>query len=110
MAFRYRLVHHPLAAADYSGALAYFADVDEGLANLFKEDFKAALRGIASGRVTGALYAAGHAIRWVKLHRFSYKVFFEPGESETIFVLAVMSGRRHPTRIRLTLGRRKRTK
>ena len=107
MAFRYKLVHHPAAAADYRESLDYFTDVDEDLADLFKEDFKTALRGIATGRAASKLYAKGHAIRWVKLRRFSHKVFFEPEGEDVRFVLAIISGRRHPTRIRLTLGRRR---
>ncbi len=107
MAFRYRLVHHPAASADYRDALEYFADLDEGLAELFREDFRAALRGIASGRSTGTLYARGYEIRWVKLRRFSHKIFFESEAEDVRFVLAIISGRRHPQRIRLTLGQRR---
>lgn len=107
MAFRYRLVHHPAASVDYRDALDYFVDLDGGLAELFKEDFKSALRGIASGRSAGTLYARGHAIRWVKLRRFSHKVFFEPEGEEVRFVLAIISGKRHPARIGRMLGRRR---
>lgn len=106
MAFRHRLVHHPAAAEDYRDAAKYFADVDLGLAELFKEDFKAALRGIATGRAPSTLYVSGHAIRWVKLRRFSHKIFFEPEGDDIRFVLAVISGRRHPAIIQRTLKRR----
>jgi hypothetical protein len=108
MAFRYRLVHHPKASKEYQDAITFFEGVDPGLAELFRDDFKAALRGIASGRAASTLYATGHTIRWVKLRRFSHKVFFEPEGDDVRFVLGVISGRRHPTRIRLTLGRRRR--
>lgn len=87
MASRYELIHHPSAAADYS----------------------AALQGISSGRLSSQLYASGHTIRWVKLRRFSHKVFFEPAASDQRFILAVISGKRHPTRIRLMLSRRRKT-
>jgi len=106
MAFRYRLTHHPDAALDFQESKDYFAEIDDDLAELFKTDFRAALRGIANGKLPGQLYAAGHAIRWVKLSRFSHKVFFVPEGEDTRFILAVVSGRRHPTRIRLMLGRR----
>ncbi len=106
MAFRYKLIHHPDAAKEYQEAHDFFLNVDADLADLFKEDFKAALRAIATGRAAGSLYAAGCAARWVKLKRFSYKVFFEPEGDDVRFVLAVISGRRHPSRIQSALRRR----
>jgi hypothetical protein len=109
MAFRYKLTHHPAAAADFQHAKDYFAEIDDDLAGLFQTDFRAALRGIATGRLASHLYATGHAIRWVKLARFSHKIFFEP-EDDVRFVLAVVSGRRHPTRIRFMLTRRRKSK
>ena len=78
MAFRYKLVHHPRAAQDYREAVANFEEVDAALAEAFRRDFKAGLRGLATGRAVSALYAAGHPIRWIKLRRFSHKIFFEP--------------------------------
>lgn len=108
MGFRYKLVHHPAAAADYRDAVDYFASVDAGLAELFREDFKSALRGIATGRSASTLYTSGHVVRWVKLRRFSYKVFFEPEGDDIRFVLGIISGRRHPSRIRSALTRRRR--
>lgn len=109
MAFRYKLIHHPRASADYQEALGFFKEVDEDLAGLFIEDFQAALHGIATGRGRSTLYASGHDIRWVKLKRFSHKIFFEPDGESIRFILAVISGRRHPSRIQGMLGvRRKR--
>jgi plasmid stabilization system protein ParE len=110
MAFRYKLTHHPAAAADFQRAKDYFAEIDDDLAGLFQTDFRAALRGIATGRLASHLYAAGRTIRWVKLNRFSHKIFFEPEGEDERFVLAVVSGRRHPTRIRFTLTRRRKSK
>jgi len=103
MASPFKLIHHPDAARDYREALDYFESVDAGLAEAFSEDFQAALRGLASGRAVTTLYTAGHPIRWVKLRRFSHKVFFEPADNDTLFILAVVSGRRHPARIEHTL-------
>ena len=107
MASRYRLVHHPAASADYRDAIEFFAGVDQRLAELFREDFKSALRGTATGRVSSTLYSSKHGIRWVKLRRFSHKIFFEPEGDNVRFVLAVISGLRHPGRIKFTLGRRR---
>ena len=107
MASRYKLVHHPAAADDYRASVDFFAKIDPDLAELFKEDFKLSLRGIATGRASSHVYAAAYTIRWVKLRRFSHKVFFEPEGDETRFVLGIVSGRRHPVRIRLMLGQRK---
>ena len=109
MASRYELIHHPSAAADFSSAMEYFAEIDPDLAKIFQTDFRTALQGIASGRFVGQLYASGHAIRWVKLRRFSHKVFFEPASNDQRFILAVISGKRHPTRIRLMLSRRRKS-
>lgn len=110
MAFRYKLTHHPAAAADFQRAKDYFAEIDGDLAGLFQTDFRAALRGIATGRLSSHLYASGHTIRWVKLSRFSHKVFFEPEGEDERFILAVVSGRRHPTRIQGMLTRRRKSK
>ncbi len=109
MASRYKLIHHPAAATDYSAACDYFAEIDPGLAKIFQTDFRAALQGIASGRLSSKLYATGGTIRWVKLSRFSHKVFFESAGDDKRFILAVISGKRHPTRIRLVLSRRRKT-
>ena len=108
MAFRYKLTHHPAAAADFQCAKDYFAEIDEDLAGLFQTDFRVALRGIATGRLVSHLYAAGNEVRLVKLKRFSHKIFFVSEGEDERFILAVVSGRRHPTRIRFMLkGRRK---
>jgi len=106
MAFPFKLVHHPDSARDYREALVYFESVDASLAGIFQEDFQAALRTLAAGRAVTTLYAAGHRIRWVKLRRFSHKVFFEPAGNDTLFVLAVISGKRHPARIEQALSER----
>lgn len=107
MAFRYELIHHPAAASDFTKSRDYFFDIDPDLAALFQEDFRAALQGIATGRSTSHLLVQDCQIRWVKLRRFSHKVFFEQVDDNARHVLGVISGRRHPTRIRLMLGRRK---
>jgi len=106
MASRYELIHHPAAATDYAVAREYFEGIDPDLAKIFQADFQSALQGIASGRLVSHLYARGHSIRWVKLRRFSHKVFFETADEKVRFVLGVISGKRHPTRIRLMLSRR----
>lgn len=107
MAFRYKLIHHPKASEDYYSALEFFQDIDPSLARIFQEDFKVALRGLATGRAPTVLYADGSTIRWVKLRRFSHKIFFDAADAETRFVLAIISGKRSPRRIKATLGRRK---
>ena len=107
MASRFELIHHPQAAEDFRQSEAYFAEIDEDLAQLFRTDFQAVLRGISSGKLKGQLLTASQTIRWVKLARFSHKVFIE-SDGSRILVLGVISGRRHPTRIRLLLARRRR--
>jgi hypothetical protein len=107
MGFRFELIHHPQVSADFQQSKSYFAEIDEDLAQFFQADFQAALRGIATGREKGLLFAKGQTIRWVKLARFSHKVFFEHASSSKCFILGLISGRRHPTRIRLMLSRRR---
>lgn len=107
MASRYELIHHPSAAGDFDAAREYFAGIDPDLAKIFQTDFRKALQGIASGRIASHLYASGHSIRWVKLRRFSHKIYFENADEKVRFILAVVSGKRHPTRIRLMLSRRR---
>jgi len=109
MAFRYNLVHHPQAAEDFRKSLEFFETLDPDLAALFTEDFQSALRALATGRPSGTLYAARGTIRWVKLKRFSHKVFFDPEGDNARLVLAVVSGRRHPIRIGRLLSRRKKS-
>jgi hypothetical protein len=108
MASRFELIHHPEAAQDFQKSMRYFQEIDEGLAKLFQSDFQRALQGIASGKLKGKLVASAQSTRWEKLDRFSHKVFFEPAD-QAILVLGLISGRRHPTRIRLMLTRRGRT-
>lgn len=108
MASHFELIHHPQAAEDFRQSEAYFAEIDEHLAHLFRSDFQTALRGISSGKLKGQLLTASQTIRWVKLARFSHKVFIESDGPSRILVLGVISGRRHPTRIRLLLARRRR--
>ena len=105
---RFELTHHPAAAQDFYESKTWFAGIDEDLADLFEADFKEVLRGLASGKVKGQLLAAKESIRWVKLARFSHKVFFVPDGTSRLLVLGLISGRRHPTRIRMMLGRRRR--
>jgi len=106
MASHFELIHHPQASEDFRQSEAYFTDIDEDLARLFRADFQTALRGISSGKLKGQLLTSGQTIRWVKLARFSHKVFFDPDGLTRLLVLGVISGRRHPTRIRLLLRRR----
>lgn len=106
MASRYKLTHHPLAAADYREAFDFFSGVDADLAALFRDDFKTALRAVASGHPAGTVYATDSSIRWIKLERFSHKVFFTSEADNVRFVLALVSGRRHPARIKRILSRR----
>ena len=106
MASRFELLHHPLAGADFRGVLNYFKAIDEDLAELFVDDFKCALRAVAGGRPQGTLYAPGTQIRWIKLKRFSHKVYFSTESDQTRFILAVISGKRHPTTIKRALFKR----
>ncbi len=105
---RFELTHHPAAAEDFRESKAWFEEIDGDLADLFEADFKTALRGLASGTLRGQLLASGESIRWVKLARFSHKVFFAPDGATRLLILGLISGRRHPTRIRLMLGSRRR--
>ena len=89
--------------------MEYFAEIDPDLAKIFQTDFRTALQCIASGRLASQLYASAHTIRWVKLRRFSHKVFFEPAGNAQRYILAVISGKRHPTRISLMLSRRRKS-
>ena len=104
----FELTHHPAAAQDFRESKTWFAKIDADLADLFETDFKDVLRGLASGKLKGHLLAAKESIRWVKLARFSHKVFFAPDGATRLLILGLISGRRHPTRIRLMLGSRRR--
>jgi plasmid stabilization system protein ParE len=106
MAFRFELIHHPGASEDYLEARAFFTEIDPGLAKLFDDDFRGALAGLASGRLATHLYSANSTLRWVKLRRFSHKIFFDPKDDETRFVLAIVSGKRHPSRLLRMLRKR----
>lgn len=72
----FELTHHPAASEDFRKSKAWFEEIDEDLADLFEADFKTALRGLSSGTLRGHLLASGASIRWIKLARFSHKVFF----------------------------------
>lgn len=107
MAFRYELIHYPQASQDYIEARQFFAEIDPDLAKLFEDDFRAALQGLASGRSATHLYVQGSSIRWLKLRRFTHKIFFDPMENDRRHVLAVVSSRRHPSRILGLLRKRR---
>lgn len=107
MALRFELRHHPGSSQEYHDSLAFFRQIDADLAALFQEDFAAVLRALADGSAASAVYAAGSPIRWVKLRRFSHKVFFEPQDDGTLLVLGIISGRRHPAAIRKALTKRR---
>lgn len=107
MAFRFELIHHPKASIDYLEGKAFFGEIDPGLAKLFEDDFRAALLGLASGRASTHLYTADSTVRWLKLRRFSYKIFFDPVNEGQRLVPAVVSGKRHPRTILQILRRRR---
>jgi hypothetical protein len=107
MAFRFELIHHPKASEDYLDAREFFAEIDPGLAKLFEDDFRTALTGLASGRAATHVYVEGSTIRWIKLRRFSHKIYFDPGDPNTRYILGVVSGRRHPSKILGMLRKRR---
>ena len=107
MASRYELIHHPHGADDFAESEAFFSEIDPALAEIFRIDFRSALQSIANGRPAGHVYLAGHSIRWIKLKRFSHKVFFDTVGDDRRFILAVISSRRHPHRIHTMLTRRR---
>ena len=107
MDFLFELTHHPAAAEDFRTSKEWFAGVDEDLAGLFESDFKTALAGLATGKLKGHLLVTGESIRWVKLARFSHKVFYVPEGSSRLLILGLISGRRHPARIQRMLGSRR---
>ena len=90
---RFELTHHPAAAQDFRESKAWFEEIDGDLADLFEADFKTALRGLSSGTLRGHLLASGE---------------FAPDGTARLLILGLISGRRHPTRIRLMLGSRRR--
>lgn len=96
MALRFELLHHPRSSEEYHASLRFFREIDEGLAALFQEDFAAVLRALASGDAVSTPYASQSPVRWVKLRRFSHKVFFEPQNDGRLLILGIISGKRHP--------------
>ena len=105
---RFELVHHPAAAQDFQRSRQWFMKIDEDLADLFQADFRNVLRGIASGKSRSHVLASGESIRWVKLARFSHKVFFIQDGPACRLILGVLSGKRHPALIQQKLSRRNR--
>jgi len=108
MAFRFELIHHPQASIDYLEAKAFFGEIDPDLSKLFEDDFRAALLGLASGRTSTQLYIPGSKLRWVKLRRFSHKIYFDSVTDSQRLILAVVSGKRHPGTILQMLRQRHR--
>ena len=103
----FELKHHPAASREYRESLDYFTSIDASLADAFTGDFAAALRELASGRAVSALHNGEGSLRWVKLRRFSHKIFFEPAGDDTLLVLGVISGKRAPQLISRRLRVRK---
>ncbi len=85
---------HPDAHQEYLDALAWYITHSEALGRRFQQALKEAINYITEEPQRCAVFEDD--IRWKRLHRFPYVVYFEHSSDDRVKVMAVAHGRRRP--------------
>ena len=85
---------HPDAHREYLDALAWYIAHSEALGRRFQQAVNEAIKYVAEGPERCAAVEEG--IRWKRLNRFPYVVYFQQIGEDRVEVLAVAHGRRKP--------------
>ncbi len=83
---------HRLAAAEYVTARRWYAARNANAAGRFVAEFNAAVGRIDLRPAVGSPWAG--AIRWVRVRRYPYLLYFEEVSPGNVFVYAVAHARR----------------
>ncbi|MBI2477271.1 MAG: type II toxin-antitoxin system RelE/ParE family toxin [Planctomycetia bacterium] len=85
---------HPQARQEYLGILQDYMVVSKPVARRFQECVAHAVKLISEGPEQWPAFDA--SVRFVRLRRFPYVLYFEPVGEQRVQVLAVAHGRRRP--------------
>lgn len=85
---------HPAARQEYLDALQGYMLISETIARRFQENFVRSVDLIAEGPERWPLFES--PIRFVRLRRFPYALFYESIDSAKLQVLALAHDRRRP--------------
>ena len=85
---------HPEAREEYLDAIAWYLTHSETIARAFQQEVYEAVDRIRDGPSHWPLFA--DQVRWIRLHRFPYLLYFEEASSSLVEVLAVAHAKRRP--------------
>ena len=85
---------HPEAREEYLSAIAWYLTHSEPIARAYQREVQLAVDHIQSGPTRWPKFEG--EVRWVRLKRFPYVVYFEPLSTQVVQVLAVAHGSRAP--------------
>ena len=85
---------HPEAREEYLEAIAWYLTHSDTIARAFQQEVDEALERIRSGPSHWPVFEG--QVRWIRLHRFPYLLYFEDSFTGHVDVLAVAHARRRP--------------
>ena len=85
---------HPEAREEYLEAIAWYLTHSDAVARAFQQEVHAAVKRIQDGPSQCPLFV--DQVRWIRLHRFPYLLYFEVTSSSHVVVLAVAHANRRP--------------
>jgi len=85
---------HPEAREEYLSAIAWYVTHSEPIATAFQREVQGAIDQIQADPTRSPKFEG--EVRWVRLKRFPYVVYFEPLTTQVVQVLAVAHGSRAP--------------
>ena len=85
---------HPEAQAEYLEALQWYVDRSYRVGRRFQREFVRVVELIESDPDKGQVFEG--PVRFIRLRRFPYVLYYQPIDSNRVQVLAVAHGRRRP--------------
>ncbi len=85
---------HPEAREEYLAAIAWYLQLSERIARSFQHEIDEAIVRVADGPAKWPIFE--NDVRWIRLHRFPYVLYFEEAAAGTVQVLAVAHAGRRP--------------
>ena len=87
---------HPDAREEYLDAIAWYLTHSEMIARAFQQEVYEAIDRIQDGPSRWPIFA--DQVRWIRLRRFPYLLYFEEVSSSAVEILAVAHANRRPGR------------
>jgi plasmid stabilization system protein ParE len=88
------LQFHPEAREEYLDAVAWYLTHSNTIARAFQQEVDKALEQIRSGPARWPVFEG--QVRWIRLHRFPYVLYYEGASTGLVNILAVAHARRRP--------------